>query len=218
MPTVHGVPLSPFVRKVLVGLIEKGQSYDVNPVVPFPPANDAPEFRAMSPLGKVPAYEDGDFAISDSSVILDYLERKQPNPPLYPSSPEENARTKWFEELADSKLAEGIGPVFFQRIVGPKMMNQPTDQAVVDNALNVLIPPLFDYLEGQLGDADYLVAGRFGVADIAVGSMLRQFQIAGEAVDGGRWPKLAAYCERVLSRPSFKACADEENKIAQSMS
>ena len=33
---------------------------------------------------------------------------------------------------------------------------------------------------------------------------------AGEGVDAGRWPKLAAYVERIHARPSFKACIEEE--------
>ena len=217
MPTVHGIPLSPFVRKVRVALLEKGVAHDVNPVVPIPPANDAPEFRAVSPLGKIPAYQDGDFAISDSSVILNYLDAAEPNPKLIPDDPKARARALWFEELADSRLAEGVGPVFFQRIVNPKIMNQPTDEAAVQTALTETLPPVFEYLEGQLQDEEALVGGRFSIADVAVGSMLRQFQMAGESVDAAKYPKLAAYAERVLARPSFKTAAEEENQIAASM-
>jgi len=217
MPTVHGVPLSPFVRKVRIALAEKGVAHEVNPMVPLPPANSDPAFRKMSPLGKIPAYEEGDFAISDSSVILAYLERTQPNPSLVPEAPQDHARAQWFEEFADSKLADGVGTVFFQRVVNPNIMKQPTDQAAVDAALGEALPPLFDYLDEQIGDGEYLVGGRFTIADIAVGSMLRQFQMAGESVDVSRWPKLAAYAERVLARPSFKNHAAEEERIIQSM-
>ena len=72
MPTVLGVNLSPFVRKVRVALAEKGVPYDLVPV--FPQAADE-EFRKISPLGKVPALRDGDKGFSDSSVINLYLER-----------------------------------------------------------------------------------------------------------------------------------------------
>ncbi len=215
MPTVHGVPLSPFVRKVRVALFEKNVSHDVVPTIPLPPATEEPAFRKMSPLGKIPAYQDGDFAISDSSVILNYLESSAPK--LIPDDARERARALWFEEFADSTLAENVAPVFFNRIVAPKVLKQEGDQAAIDAALNEGLPPLFDYLEGQLGDNEYLAGGRFTVGDVAVGSMLRQFQLAGESVDAGRWPKLAAYGERILSRPSFKTAAEEENQIAANM-
>ena len=82
MPTVLGVNLSPFVRKARVALAEKGIPYDLVPV--FPQAADE-EFRKISPIGKVPAFRDGDKGFSDSSVICLYLEKKHPNPPLYPA-------------------------------------------------------------------------------------------------------------------------------------
>ena len=66
MPTLYGVGLSPFVRKVRVVLAEKSVPYDHDPVVP---GNPDPEDRKMSPLGKIPALRDGDRAFSDSSVI-----------------------------------------------------------------------------------------------------------------------------------------------------
>ena len=56
MPTVYGVNASPFVRKVRVVLTEKGIPYELEPVVPV---NVSPEFRRMSPLGKIPAFRDG---------------------------------------------------------------------------------------------------------------------------------------------------------------
>lgn len=209
MPTVYGVALSPFVRKVRVALMEKKVEHELEPVVPMPPHNATPEFRQMSPIGKVPAYRDGDFAISDSSVILQYLEQTHPSPRLYPANAQDRARALWLEELADSKLVENVGPVFFNRIVKPSLMNQEPDQDAIDAALEAL-PPLFDYLEGQLGDGDFLVGEHFSVADIATGSVLRQYQIAGETVDASRWPKLAAYTERILSRESFQTAAKAE--------
>jgi glutathione S-transferase len=58
------------VRKVRVVLAERGVPYDHEPVMP---GNPDPEYRKMSPLGKIPAWRDGDRALSDSSVICQYL-------------------------------------------------------------------------------------------------------------------------------------------------
>ena len=81
MPTVHGVNLSPFVRKVRVFLAEKGVGCDLNPVNP---AEAGAEYRNISPLGKIPAFEGEDVTLADSSVICSYLEQKHPTPALYP--------------------------------------------------------------------------------------------------------------------------------------
>jgi glutathione S-transferase len=216
MPKLHGVPPSPFVRKTRVFLAEKGIPYDLVQVTPMPPENATPEFRQISPLGKIPAYTDGDFAISDSSVICAYLERANPSPALYPGDPQPYARALWFEEYADTRLSETVGPAFFQRVIRKKLFKQDPDEDAVKKALDG-IPAVFDYLEGQLGDDEYLVGNRFSIADIAVGSQLAQFGHAGESVDGARWPKLAAHAGRILGRPSFKECIAQEAAIFASM-
>ena len=208
MPKVYGAPLSPFVRKVRVALLHKGVEHDLDPILPTPPHNDDPDFRAMSPLGKVPAYRDGEFAISDSSVILDYIERTHPEPAIYPGAPQQRARAMWLEELADTKIIEGVGPVFFNRLVAPTFFQQDPDEEAIAAALESL-PPHWDYLESQL-EGDFLVGDAFSVADIAVGSVLRQFTIAGESVDGERWPKLSAYAQRMAQHPAFAAAAEGE--------
>lgn len=205
---IHGVGGSPFVRKVRVALAEKGIAYESNPVMPGMTPDG---YQKLHPLKKVPVLQDGDFVLPDSSCILAYLERTHPSPPLVSSDPRELARALWFEEYSDTKLSETIGPIFFNRFVKKNIFKQEPDEEVIRQKL-VDIQPLFDYLEGELGDADYLVGNRFSVADIAVGSILVNFGHAGEKVDAGRWPKLAAYVERIHSRPSFKALIEEDRK------
>ena len=212
---IHGVPPSPFVRKVRVFLAEKNVPYELKPVAPF---NQPPEYFEISPLGKVPCFQDGDFTVPDSSVICAYLERAHPEPALYPSDPKEYARALWLEEYADSKLAEVCGQPFFQRVVRPNFFQQEPDEAIVAKIVDEAQPPVFDYLEKQLEEgAEGLVGGRLSIADIATGTMLAQLGHARLEVDAGRWPKLAAYAQRVHGRPSFKSCIEEEKQIFASM-
>lgn len=208
MPTVYGVNASPFVRKVRVFLAEKGIPYELDPVVPF---NVSAEFKKMSPLGKVPAFRDGDRTLSDSSVICAYVERTHPNPPLYPSDPYDYARALWFEEYADGGLVSVIGPkIFFQKVVGPRFFNQPTDEAMVQKAITQELPPMFEYLEGQLGNGEFLVGRSLSIGDIGVGTQFVNLRHVDVAPDGKRFPKLAAYIKRLHDRPSFKSLIDEE--------
>lgn len=207
---VYGANMSPFVRKVRVVLAEKGVPYELDPVNPF---NPPPEFRKISPLKRIPVLRDTDRpepnTLPDSSVICDYLEHRFPDPRLYPAEPFARARALWFEEYADSAVAQTIGRgLFFERVV-KKLLRQQPDEAVCATTLTEHIPPIFDYLESELAGA-YLVGDAFSIADVTVGSMLVNFAHAGETPDPKRWPKLAAYMTRIHDRPSFGACLDEE--------
>lgn len=207
MPTIHGVNASPFVRKVRVVLEEKSVAYELNPVMPFGPSK---EFLAMSPLGKIPVYQDGDFSVPDSSVISQYIERKHRTPALYPSNDESFAQALFLEEYADTKLVEVTAPVFVQRVINKLIMKTEPNEEIVKQALGERIPPVFDYLERRAPDGDGIIDGRFGIADIAIASPIVNFAHAGETIDAKRWPRFAAYVARVHARPSFKKLIEEE--------
>lgn len=215
---VYGAGLSPFVRKVRLALLEKGLEYTLDPVNPFQPPEG---FLEMSPLKRIPAFRDTSLPepnfLSDSSVICDYLEHKYPQNPLYPSDPYSRARALWFEEYADSVFAAAIGGgLFFERII-KKLIGQKTDENVCVVTINEKLPPMFDYLEKQLGNNEYFVGNKFSIADISVATMLVNFGHCGESVDAGRWPKLAAFCKRVYERPSFKKLIEEESPFIQQL-
>lgn len=207
MPTIHGVNASPFVRKVRIAMEEKGLAYELEPVMPI---GVSEEFKKLSPLGKIPVYQDGDYVLPDSSCIIAYLERLHPEPPLYPSDAREYGHALFLEEYADTRLVEALSTVFFQRVVRSKIMKQEPDESLVKEALSERIPLLFDFLETKVGDGDGIVGGRFSIADIGIGSPFVNFSHAGEDVDSERWPKLASYLERIHSRPSFKTLIEEE--------
>ena len=200
MPIVHGAPQSPFVRKVLVALEEKGIPYELEPLVPFP---KTPALLARSPLGKIPILEDGDFVTRDSSVICAYLERKHPKGALYPADLRDFARALWYEEYADTRLFEVLIVPFVERYVRPNVFGEAGDEERVRRTLAEDLPQVLGYLEGELGDGDGIVGGRFSIADVALGAQLATFCLSGETIDAARWPRVARYVERILARPSF---------------
>jgi|SRR5215510_3748936 len=200
MPIVHGGVPSPFVKKTCAFLTEKGVAHEVRSMAPFP---KTPELLGMNPLGKIPIYQDGDLTLPDSSVICAYIERVQPKPSLYPADAKAYARALFVEEFADTKLNEVLGGVFFQRIIRPNFFKQEPDEAAVKKTLDEALPPVFDWLEGQIDSPQGIVGGAFSIADVAVGAQLANFRLAGEKVDAARWPKLARWCEATHARPAF---------------
>lgn len=207
MMKVYGSTISPFVRKVVVALVEKGLDFEL---VSVSLQSRNPDFLSISPFGKMPAFRDGDFGISDSSAILHYVDAKYPQPCLIPSAPEDRARTVWFDEFADTLVALAGGKVFFNRIVSPRFLKQPGNEDVVQQGIAEL-PRLFDYLEGVVPEpGGFLVGGALGLADIAVASPFVNLSHCAVDVDCARHPRLGAWLPTILSRPSFADAIAEE--------
>jgi glutathione S-transferase len=208
MPKLLGAFGSPFVRKVYVALTEKGIPFEHEQVIPF---GVSAEYRKISPLGRIPAFQDGDKTLADSSVIIAYLEKTHPQPALYPTDPYDYARALWFEEFGDGGLAPVLGTkVFFPTVIGPRFFNQEPNLAEIQKVVDTEVPPMLDYLEGELGNGDYLVGNQFSIADIGVATIFVNYGYAGRGVDAKRSPKLAAYVNRILNRPSFKGVIEKE--------
>jgi len=206
-----GGSVSPFVRKVRVFLAEKGLEYQHEQVNPFAPPDG---WREVSPLGRIPAFKDGERVINDSSVICQYLERRFPSPPLYPSQDFDFARALWLEEFVDGGLVPIAGPkVFMPLVLRPLLTRQPADEAAESAARETVekeLSPLFGYLERELGDREFYVADRLTIADIAVAGAFVNLRHAGVAPERKRWPRLRAFIDRLWSRPSFKKPIEEE--------
>lgn len=199
--TVYGATLSPFVRKTVVALIEKGLDYDLKFV---DPNNKPANFEELSPLGKIPVLTEDDLCLSDSAVITQYLEEANPNTtPIYPASPEASAKARWFEKYADYELAPlTTFGIFRNRIIRP-ITGKDCDEQHVQTALETL-QPMFSFLESKITNGEnYLINDTFSIADIALGAQFGNFLYGGEHIDSNRWPKLAAYINFVHTRDSF---------------
>ena len=195
---IIGSYISPYVRKVLACLNLKGIAYEIDPITPFF-GNE--EYERLSPLRRIPVLIDGDFAVSDSSVVCAYLDEAYPERPLLPSDPKDRARARWFEEYADTRLGDVfIWGLFYQKVVGPMVWNDPTDEERVARTLAEDIPHALDYLETQLPEAGFLF-GDIGLADVSIASFFRNAAYVGFEPDAARWPRTAAFVSRTLAHP-----------------
>jgi glutathione S-transferase len=209
---VYGSSLSPFVRKVLAFAAEKGIEVESKPVGL---GSEDPEFREASPFGKIPGFRDGDFAISDSTAIIFYLDSARAEPNLIPTDPKARARTIWYEEFADTILCACGAKMFFNRIVAPRFLGREGDLDAADAAEANELPPLLDYLERVMPESGFLVEDRLTLADIAVASPFANFGHLEVGVDPARWPKVAAFAKRMLERESFRRYVDREAAFLQ---
>ncbi|GAB2563413.1 glutathione S-transferase family protein [Dyella jejuensis] len=205
---VIGNYVSPYVRKVLVCLDLKGLDYEIDPIAPFV-GND--DFGHLSPLRRVPVLLDGDLVLNDSSVICQYLEDKHPVPPLYPANIADRAKARWLEEYADTRLADVlIWRLFYQLSVRRHVFGETTDEQIVKQAREIEIPSALDYLETQL-PADGFIFSDLSIADISIACYFRTAAFVRYAVDAERWPRTAAFVQRVQALPVFRKLAQLED-------
>ncbi len=201
---VYGTSVSPFVRKVLAFIAEKGLAAEHRPVNFHDPS---PAFQAASPTGKIPGFSDGAYNLADSSAICQYLERKHPEPALYPQSAEDLGRAIWFDEYADTIVFGAFGKIFFNLFVVPRLYGKDGDMEIVSRAFEEDVPKVLTYLESQIS-GPFLVGDSLSIADLAVASPFVNMRIVKRPVDPGAYPRLAAYVDAILARPSFVGAKD----------
>ena len=209
---IIGSYISPYVRKVLVFLDLNGVAYAIDPIVPFM-GDD--RFSRLSPVRRIPVLIDDRVTLADSSVICQYLEDRYPDPPLYPPDIADRARARWLEEYADSRMGEVfIWRLFNQVAVKPAVWGEQADRAVLEKTMNEEIPSVLDYLESQV-PADGYLFGAISIADISVAAFFRNASFARFKVDAARWPRSAAFVERVLAVESFRKLKPFEERCAR---
>lgn len=211
MLKIYGVPISVHTRKAIVTALAKRLPFEVVPVVPVIPGNPPPNWRELSPTGKIPALADGDFVVEDSAAICAYMERLQPEPALYPREAKAYARTLALEQYAGTLFREVVHPLFHETVAHPKIRGIPTDMARVNDVLTYAMPEHFGHLERQAwGEA-------LDIAQIAVASNLTTFQYLGYDPRWREYPNLAALFERVLAHPAVAEALRREQPAVQSM-
>jgi glutathione S-transferase len=205
---LYGSTLSPFVRKTAAFLGEKGIEFDLRPTG-FP--NPSSEFCEASPFRKMPALQDGDYCLADSSAIIHYVEAKHPEPELIPAEPRALGKVIWFDEFSDTILSACGAKMFFNRVVAPRFLGKEGDESAALAAEHDELPPILDYLEKTVPEpGGFLVGNRITLADIAVSSPFANLAHLNVEVDPDRYRRTRAYVDSILSRPSFAPWIERE--------
>lgn len=95
-----------------------------------------------------------------------------------------------------------IWKLFFQRNVKPRVWKQDTDEDVVAAVIAHDLPEIMDWLEPQAPSGGF-VFGALSMTDLTFASFLRNAALAGWTPDAVRWPRVAAWIDRVSTTPLF---------------
>jgi glutathione S-transferase len=209
---LYSGPLSLFTGKVRIALDEKGLPYELVSVAfdrqqGYQPKH--PDVIAINPKGQVPVLVDGELALFDSTIILEYLEDRYPEPPLYPREITDKARCRQLEASADEILFPPVFELISEVFYKPGPGNR--DEQRVARA-RASIAEHYDGLERRLAHRPYL-CGDFSVADIGY-FLTITFAASLGALLGNAHAALQAWYGRVLSRP---AVTKEARSLAAAM-
>ena len=187
MLTLFEHPLSPYVQKIKIALLEKNIEHQLVPGDLTGLAEDDGGFSRASLRREIPAIiSDGDY-IFDSTIILEYLEEKWPEPPLMPGTPGARARVRQIEEVCDSVYEACVWGLMelniFNRVQGSlkeKMITRTKEEIAGYNR----------YLAAELGSAPWLNGDSFGRADLAAIPVVHgasTFEVAPQEETLQRW-------------------------------
>lgn len=158
--------------------------------------NKTPEYLSIHPHGWVPALVDGDVVIHETAAICLYLGDRHIDRGLAPSpsSPERGLYYQWVV-YSVATLEPCIADVFLQLQRPP----EARDEAILAGGRERFATSA-KVLAAALADRPFLLGEQLSVADVLVGAML----VWAGALDLlGEQPVLAAYADRIRSRPAF---------------
>lgn len=207
MVIVYEHPLSPYAQKVKIALLEKGIEFDAKTPDAIGSGDAGTDFNAISPRGEVPVLVDDDVRIFDSTVILEYIEDRWPEPPMLPADPAERARVRMLEDAMDTHYEAinwGLSEVVhFARAEGhlkDAMLARAADQ----------LDAWFAWLEGQLGTRPWFNGENFGWGDLSVIPYIN----GSAGFDIKPRGTLAEWAERANQRASVAQCAAASAAVA----
>ncbi len=178
---------------------ELGLDYRLEMVEMFSDAMKRPAYLAVHPLGKVPALEDGEFVLWETTAILQYLDARYGGGALIPA-PDSEAGALALQWMAygENPLTLVMGEIAAHGGALPEALRIP---ALVDRGRE-LAPSLVGIVERALGDRAWILGDAFSAADIMLAYGLFIARHLGFVNDDT--PRVRAYGERAMARPAFQ--------------
>jgi glutathione S-transferase len=163
--------LSPNVRRVRLTAAVLGLAIDEVRVDFTKGEHKTPEYLALNPNGAVPTLVDGDFTLTESRAIMQYLASKKPESGLLPRDERARADVTRWQFWDSSHFSPHVGTLAFQRVIKPMMGMGDPDVAKVEEAL-ANFRRYAAVLDKRLEGKPYVVGGSMTLADLTLASSL----------------------------------------------
>lgn len=230
MITLHQYHLSPFNEKIQRMLNHKGIPFEER----YWALGDRKKVRALNPTGKLPALQNGERVVCDSTDVAHYIEQNFPQKPLIPSDPRLRAQVHVLEDWADESLyfyemhlrfttpgnrerniprmVEHEGAFLrwlLPKVVPGGIVRITETQGIGRKSIEQLLVDVTRHItavDGLLDGTDWLVGNQLSLADLAVYAMFQALRDADMVADMlARYSAVTAWMMRVEEHTGTRA-------------
>ncbi|MCO8311816.1 glutathione transferase [Pseudomonas mandelii] len=185
---------SPYAMSAFVVLREKGIEFELSPLDLDAFENQSEDYASLSLTQRVPTLVHGDFALSESSAITEYLEDVFPQTPVYPQDLKQRAKARqvqaWLRsDLLPIRQERSTQVVFYGLKSAPLSPTAESAERKLIGAAQALLADGREYLFGQ-----------WSIADVDLALMLNRLILNGDAMP----PALVEYAKRQWQRPTVQ--------------
>jgi glutathione S-transferase len=201
---------SPYVLTCFVALTEKKLPFEVRTVELHEGGQHSAAYVQTSFTARVPALVDGDFSLSESSAIVEYLEDKWPAPdhaPLLPRDLQQRARARQLMAWVRSDL-ESIREERSSEYVFYPSESLPAF-APLSAAAQRAVSKLVSFAERVVPADGGALFGAWSIADTDLAMMLQRLVKTNEPLP----PGLLAFAEREWRRPSVQSFVNASRPV-----
>jgi len=218
--------------KPMLTLAEKGVAYDSHYLDLLAFDQHKPDYLAINPMGTIPAMVHDGQVLTESTAIMEYVDRAFPGPALSPADPIERWRMRWWMKYLDQYLAPSFSMIGWSVFIGPSVRDRDPDElrAAIDRiplperrvAWSKAIYNTFSaeelaestrrvaigvkQLEAALTERPWLAGSTYSLADINAFNLAYALPLSQPALANDELsPRLMAWLRAVYARPATKA-------------
>ena len=197
-------PLSPNVRRVRLAAAVLGIELDEKLLDFSKGEHKSADYLALNPNGAVPTLVDGDFVLTESRSIMQYLASKKPESGLLPKDEAARADVTRWQFWDASHFSPQLATLAFEKLIKGMMGLGEPDLGKVQDALGNF-RRFAAVLDKRLAGRDYVVGNRLTIADLTLGSSLMYAQQA--EVPLAEFPNIQAWHARITALDGWKKTA-----------
>ena len=227
---LYNFPASTCSLKVRICLAEKKLKWIDHSFKPSENKHLTPKYLKLNPNGVVPTLVHAGNPIVDSSVILEYLEEKFPEPRLTPSQTLEVAHMRSWLRYFEEKATPAVRFPTFNRILIRNYENLTDEEFEHEAQIRPLKTDFYrkmgkdgfsddeikkavhdftqtiDRMENELLDGrDWLLGGLYTLADICVAPLIDRMEDLGYAhIWENRCPNVTRWFRQIKARPAYE--------------